>query len=103
MNMIIEHHIFLFLLGVLLFFIVNFIGKYSKDFGYSEIKFDIHSDELVGFNFVLRILTPVVFTILVASLLYYLKWDFLVNNLYLLVAYSFLFRAIWNVAIIVPN
>ena len=98
MNMIIEHHIFLFLLGVLLFFIVNFIGKYSKNFGYSDIKFDIHSDELVGFNFVLRILTPVVFTILVASLLYYLKWDFLVNNLYLLVAYSFLFRAIWNVA-----
>ena len=98
MNMLIEHHIFLFLLGVLLFFIVNFIGKYSKDFGYSEIKFDIHSDELVGFNFILRILTPVVFTILVASLLYYLKWDFLVNNLYLLVAYSFLFRAIWNVA-----
>ncbi len=39
MNMIIEHHIFLFLLGVLLFFIVNFIGKYSKNFGYSDIKF----------------------------------------------------------------
>lgn len=98
MNIIIGQHLFLLILGIILFFTVNFIGKYSKGFGYSEIKFDIHSDELVGFNFVLRILTPVVFTILVASLLYYLKWDFLVENIYLLVAYSFLFRAIWNIA-----
>jgi len=82
---IIEHHIFLFGLGIILFFIVNFIGKYSKNFGYSEIKFDIHSNELVGFNFVLRILTPVVFTILVATILFYFRLDFLVKDLYLLV------------------
>ncbi|PZQ89231.1 MAG: hypothetical protein DI542_09765 [Acinetobacter johnsonii] len=94
---IIGHHIFLFLLGILLFFTVNFIGKYSKGFGYAEIKFDIHSDELVGFNFILRILTPVVFTILVSSVLFYFKWDYLVINIYLLVAYSFVFRALWNI------
>lgn len=94
---IIGHHIFLFLLGILLFFTVNFIGKYSKRFGYAEIKFDIHSDELVGFNFILRILTPVVFTILVSSVLFYFKWDYLVTNIYLLVAYSFIFRALWNI------
>ena len=98
MQIIIWHHIFLFTLGVILFFTVNFIGKYSKGFGYSEIKFDIHSDELVGFNFILRILTPVVFTILVSSILFYLKLDSLVENIHLLVAYSFLFRAVWNVA-----
>ena len=98
MQIVIWHHIFLFTLGVILFFTVNFIGKYSKGFGYSEIKFDIHSDELVGFNFILRILTPVVFTILVSSILFYLKLDSLVENIHLLVAYSFLFRAVWNVA-----
>jgi hypothetical protein len=98
MHPIIGHHLFLFLLGILLFFIVNFIGKYSKGFGYSEIKFDIHSDELVGFNFILRILTPVVFTILASSVLFYFKWDYLVTNIYLLVAYSFVFRALWNLA-----
>lgn len=97
MSTIIGHHIFLFGLGIILFFIVNFIGKYSKDFGYSEIKFDIHSDELVGFNFILRILTPVVFTIIASSIIFYLKFDFLVEKIYLLVAYSFLFRALWNI------
>ena len=98
MYTIIGHHIFLIGLGIILFFTVNFIGKYSKGFGYSEIKFDIHSDELVGFNFVLRILTPVVFTILSSSALFYFKWDFLVKDIYLLVAYSFIFRAFWNLA-----
>lgn len=96
MNTIIGQHFFLIILGIILFFTINFIGKYSKGFGYAEIKFDIHSDELVGFNFILRILTPVVFTILVSSLIFYFKWDFLVTNIYLLVVYSFLFRAIWN-------
>ena len=98
MHTIIGHHIFLIILGIILFFTVNFIGKYSKGFGYSEIKFDIHSDELVGFNFVLRMLTPVVFTILISSSLYYFKWDFLVKDIYLLVVYSFIFRVIWNLA-----
>lgn len=96
MQTIIGHHIFLITLGIILFFTVNFIGKYSKGFGYAEIKFDIHSDELVGFNFILRILTPVVFTILVSSVIFYFKYDCLVTNIYLLVVYSFAFRAVWN-------
>lgn len=95
---IIAQHVFLIFLGVLLFFITNYIGKYSKNFGYSEIKFDIHSDELIGFNFILRIFTPVVFTILIASILYYFKLDQLTKNIYLLVAYSFIFRAFWNIS-----
>lgn len=98
MNITIEHHIFLLVLGIILFFTVNFIGKYSTNFGYSEVKFDIHSDELVGFNFILRILAPVVFTIIISSILFYFQWDSLVENIYLLVAYSFLFRMLWNVA-----
>lgn len=88
MQTIIGHHIFLITLGIILFFTVNFIGKYSKGFGYAEIKFDIHSDELVGFNFILRILTPVVFTILVSSVIFYFKYDCLVTNIYLLVVYN---------------
>ena len=96
MHTIIGQHFFLIILGIILFFTVNFIGKYSKGFGYSEIKFDIHSDELVGFNFILRILTPVVFTILVSSAFFYFKWDYLVTNIYLLVVYSFAFRTLWN-------
>ena len=91
------HHATLFTLGILLFFITNFIGKYSRNFGYSEIKFDINSDELAGFNIVLRLLTPAVFTIIISSIFYYLELDILTNNIYLSVLYSYLFRFLWNI------
>ncbi|HEY0057737.1 MAG TPA: hypothetical protein VGB56_01300 [Flavisolibacter sp.] len=93
MDVILVH----FVLGVVLFFIINWIGKHSYSIGYTEISIFIKADEAPALNFLIRVLTPVVYIILVASALYYLKLDKYVNNIYLANVYYILFRFSFSV------
>lgn len=56
-------------LAVLLFFIVNWIGKKTVSVGYVQLSLLVKDDGTPAFNFLLRILSPVVYLILVAALL----------------------------------
>lgn len=96
MENLLQHSLLLFL-GIILFFITNLIGKYSRSFGYSEIKFDISNDELAGFNLVIRLLTPVIFIILISSVFYYFNLDSFTREIYISVMYSYFFRITWNI------
>jgi hypothetical protein len=83
-------------LGVLLFLIINWIGKHSYSIGYMSISVFAKVEEAPAFNFVIRVLTPVIYIIVTASVFYALKLDKYVNNFYLVNVYYILFRLLFN-------
>lgn len=92
--------IFLFhiILGVGLFFLINWIGKHSYSIGYMEISIFVKTEEAPALNFLIRVLTPIVYIIIVSTSLYYFGLDKFVWNIYLINIYYILFRLIFNLA-----
>jgi len=88
--------LFQFALGVLLFFIINWIGKHSYSIGYMSISVFTKVEEAPAFNFIIRVLTPIVYLIISASILYSLKLDRFVVNFYLVSLYYITFRLTFN-------
>lgn len=85
-----------FLLGIVLFFIINWIGKHSYSIGYMEISMFVKTEEAPALNFLIRVLTPTVYIIIIAAILYALKLDKYVVNIYLINIYYIVFRLIFN-------
>ncbi len=57
----------------------------------------VKRDEAPMFNFIYRSFAPIAFITLVSSLLYTLKLDWIVKDIYYVVIYYFLFRLIFNI------
>src|SRR5688572_25518961 len=85
-----------FLLGIILFFIVNWIGKHSYSVGYISISVFVQTEEAPAFNYLIRVLTPIVYIIVAAAILYSLNLDRYVINFYLVNVYYLIFRLIFN-------
>ena len=85
-------------LGIALFVLINWIGRHSYSIGYMEISLLVKEEESPAFNFVFRVLAPVVYLFIVAAVLYSLSLDRYVNHLYLVSLYYILFRLVFNVA-----
>jgi len=83
-------------LGVLLFFIINWIGKHSYSIGYIEISIFVKTEEAPALNFLIRVLTPIVYTIMVSAILYYFGLDEYVFNIFLINVYYIIFRLLFN-------
>jgi len=86
-----------FFLGVFLFFIINWIGKHSYSIGYMEISIFVKTEEAPALNFLIRVLSPIVYIIIISAILYYLKLDKYVYNLYIVNIYYIIFRLIFNI------
>lgn len=84
------------ILGIVLFFIINWIGKHSYSIGYMQISMFVKTEEAPAFNFLIRVLTPIVYLIIISAILYYLKLDKYVVNIYLVNVYYILFRLSFN-------
>lgn len=84
------------ILGILLFFIINWIGKHSYSIGYMEISIFVRTEEAPALNFLIRVLTPVVYIIIVSTILYYLNLDRYVWNIFLVNIYYIIFRLLFN-------
>jgi hypothetical protein len=84
------------ILGVGLFFVINWIGKHSYSIGYMEISIFVKTEEAPALNFLIRVLTPIVYIIIVSTSLYYFGLDKFVWNIYLVNIYYILFRLIFN-------
>lgn len=78
--------------AISLFFIVNWIGKHSISIGYIEITIFSQNEDNPAFNFLIRVLSPQVFLIIVSTLLYGLGQDAFVKNIYFVSVYYILFR-----------
>ncbi len=87
-----------FALGIVLFFTVNAIGKQSYSIGYVSISMFDKVDEAPALNLLIRILTPTVFLIIIAAILYSFQLDRFVQNFYLVSLYYISFRLFFNIA-----
>lgn len=84
------------ILGIFLFFIINWIGKHSYSIGYMEITLFVRTEEAPALNFLIRVLTPIVYLIIVSTILYNLNLDKYVVNIYLVNIYYIAFRLFFN-------
>ena len=85
-------------LALTLFLLINWIGRHSYSIGYMEISMFVRTEEAPAFNFVFRILGPVVFLFISSALLYALALDRYVHRIYLVSAYYILIRLAFNLA-----
>jgi len=83
-------------LGIILFFIINWIGKHSYSIGYMEISLFVKTEEAPALNFLIRVLTPIVYLIIVSTILYYIHLDRFVINIFLVNIYYVIFRLFFN-------
>lgn len=88
-----------FVLAVLLFFIVNWIGKHSSGYGYLQLTLFVRSDQAPAFNFILKTFTPSIFIILIGASCYALHWDKVVFGIWSVAAYYFAFRLAYNLVL----
>lgn len=87
-------------IAIFLFFLINIIGKFAPtDLRYFQISSFLETDEAPAFNFSFRILTPIVFIILLSALFYSIDLDYYVKDIYFISIYYVLFRALFNIAI----
>lgn len=93
-NLIFAH----LLLAVCLFFILNWIGNNSIHAGYIRMSVLAKDDEAPAFNFIYRAFSPVVYITIVSAISYKLHQEWLVKDIYLVVAYHFAFRLVFNIA-----
>lgn len=84
-------------LGILLFFIINIIGRHSYSIGYVSVSVFAKVEEAPAFNYLIRVLTPTIFLIITESILYGLKLDNFVRDFYFVSLYYILFRLVFNV------
>lgn len=81
-----------------LFLIVNWIGRGSVASGYNSMELLPTSDEAPALNVSIRVATPIVFTIIVATLLYEIGWGTFVAKIYIVAIIYVAFRWIFNIA-----
>ena len=81
-----------FALSIPLFFLINWIGNNTSIRGYISFTLPYTGDTRPGFNFILRVFTPVVYIIIVSAALKEMGLDVLTKNIYLITLYYFIFR-----------
>jgi hypothetical protein len=91
-------HLWHFALAILLFLGVNWIGEHSSAFGYLRLSLHVGEVPAPAFNFVLKALAPTVYIIIVSTVCYVLKRENLVQGIWLVAAYYFVFRLLFNIA-----
>lgn len=86
-----------FALSVVLFFIVNWIGARAISVGYMQMNIVIQEDTAPAFNFLFKVLAPVVFIVLCAVCFETLGISQFNKNIYFLTIFYWLFRIFWVV------
>lgn len=86
-----------FSLGLILFFIINWIGKHSYSLGYLSMSIFAEEDEAPAFNFLIRVLSPIVYLFITAAILYTLKLDKYTEKYYLVNVHYILIRLTVNI------
>ena len=84
--------------GIILFFIINWIGKHSYSIGYIEISMFTKDEEAPALNFLIRVLTPIVYIIIISTILYSIGLDKYVLNIFWVNVYYVAFRLLFNIA-----
>lgn len=83
------------ILAILLFFLVNWLGSRSAPLGYMQLSIGIQDETAPAFNYLFKVLAPVVFIILMAALFQVLNLQVLNKNIFLIVIYYWVFRLLY--------
>ena len=84
-----------FVLAIILFFIINWIGSKAISVGYMQINIVIQEDTAPAFNFLFKVIAPVVFVVLCAVAFDILKIDTFKTHIYFIVIFYWIIRIIW--------
>lgn len=84
-----------FALAVALFFIVNWIGARAISVGYMQMDIVIQEDTAPAFNFLFKVLAPVVFLVLCAVAFEAANLSSFNSNIYFITIFYWLFRVLW--------
>ena len=84
-----------FALAVALFFIVNWIGARAISVGYVQMDIVIQEDTAPAFNFLFKVLAPVVFLVLCAVAFEAANLSSFNSNIYFITIFYWLFRVLW--------
>lgn len=87
-----------FLIAVVEFFLVNWLGKHSISSGYHQISFVQATEDAPLFNVVFRVMAPSVYLVLTAVLLYEVGWDGLLRQYWVVTVWYFVVRWMFNLA-----
>lgn len=82
------------ILSIALFFLVNWLGSRASAMGYMQISLEIQEDTAPAFNYLFKVLAPVVYIVLLALLFQAIKLPEFCKKLYLVVVYYWMFRLI---------
>lgn len=88
--------VFHILMAIGLFFLVNWIGKHSYTIGYMSISLFARRDEAPALNLIIRVLSPVVYIIIISSILYFFNLDKYTTNIYQVSILYILIRLLIN-------
>ena len=90
-----------FLLALVEFFLINWVGKHSitGGYGYHQISFIQTTEESPLFNVAFRVLGPTVFLVITAAIWYSLGLDEIVRNYWRVTAFYFVIRWGFNIAL----
>ncbi len=88
------------ILSIILFFIMNWIGVKSYSVGYMPISIHVKEESAPFFNFLLIILGPLIYIIIISTLLYSIKLDRYVDKIYLVCIYYVFFRLLFNIILL---
>lgn len=84
-------------LSLVLFFIVNWIGKHSYSVGYMSMSMFAKVEEAPAMNYLIRVLTPIVYLIICSTILYHWNFDKYVVKFYMVSVYYIAFRLLINI------
>lgn len=82
-------------LAIILFFIVNWLGAKSVSMGYMQMKIVIEEECAPAFNFLFKVIAPVVFMLLCAVTFEALGLKVFNKNIYFITVFYWLFRVLW--------
>ena len=85
-------------LAIMMFFIVNWLGKQSTSLGYIHLSVFARDDPAPAFNFTFRVLSPSFISCLFLLHCTPSIWNRSVQNIFFIVLYYFGFRLLFNVA-----
>lgn len=88
-----------FLLAVVEFFLINWLGDHIGSFRYYQISFIQNIEDAPLFNIAFRVLAPTVYLVLAAASAYALGFDTIVPNLWRVTVFYVAIRWAFNVAL----
>lgn len=85
-------------LAIFIFFAINAIGGITLKFGYTEIHYRYKREENFGFDFVFKVITPILIAVVFALLVHILGFHSLYQHIWAAVAGSWLIRILYILA-----